>query len=147
MRDKLIKLLRKIEKYDGFHNNFNEFNEFNEYQDTIDEYIDFPNYRFVIKEFYKKNPTNKNGVLFSGNEVKAELKRMEADGLVMITIQGNLLYSDVHGRQIKGKVEGIILTTKGKSEWRYFWYKATENPITTTVSLTAIIISIIALFL
>ena len=43
--------------------------------------------------------------------------------------------------------ESIVLTTKGKTKWGYFWYKATENPVTTLLSLSAIIISIVGLVL
>lgn len=156
MRTKLIKLLRKLEKESGFKNEYTEF--FEEYQCdySVEEYLDFPSYKFVIKRFNDEHSIKKeNGLisLISSNSITAELKRMEADGLVMIGTQEGIKYARTASNKgpdfddgAKFTCESIVLTTKGKSGWRYFLHKATENPVTTILSTVAIVISIIALF-
>lgn len=147
-RNKLIKLLRGLEREDGFRNEYSEFVENYQCEYFLDERLDFPDYRYIIKRFKDENTSS----LVSGNSIKAELKRMETDGLVMIGAQEGKRYvsSDVGPDDDEGSKftsESVVLTTKGKSAWLYFLHEATENPITTILSLTAIVISIIALFL
>ena len=157
MRNKLIKLLRCLEEESGFKNEYTEFFEQYGCDYSIEEYLDFPDYKFVIKRFNDKHSiTKENGLIspISSNSIRAEIKRMEADGLVMIGTQEGIKYATTATNQgpdfdegAKFTIESIVLTTKGKSSWRYFIHKATENPITTVLSSTAIIISIISLFL
>ncbi len=157
MRTKLVKLLRKLEQESGFKNEYSEY--FEEYQCdySVEEYLDFPSYKFVIKRFNNEySVVRENGLvsLTPSNSITAELKRMEADGLLMIGAQEGIKYAHTASNQgpdfddgTKFTCESIVLTTKGKSGWRYFVHKATENPVTTTLSLLAIVISVIALFL
>lgn len=157
MRNKLIKLLRELEQENGFKNEYSEYLEEYQCDYSVGEYLDFPDYRFVVKRFNDKHSMTKdNGIIspISSNGIKAEVKRMEGDGLLMIGVQEGIknAYSSTNqGPDFDGNFkftsESIVLTTKGKSSWRYFLHKATENPITTILSSVAIIISIIALFL
>lgn len=157
MRNKLIKLLRDIEIEGGFLNKYSD--SFGEPQSDyeVEEYLDFPNYRLIIKRYneeYQLPKHNKLQPLILDNSIKSEIKRMEMDGLIMISTQkaikyaySNNNYGPDYDEGSSFDTESIILTTKGKSGFRYFMYKATENPVTTIMSLVAIIISIIALFL
>ena len=124
---------------------------------TVEEYIDFPNYRLVVRRYNEKYPLptheGQQPVVLDSS-IKAELKRMEMDGLVIIDKQNAVKYAHTDSKCGPDYDEGanfisesIVLTTKGKSGWRYFVHKATENPITTVLSSVAIVISIIALFL
>ena len=147
MRSKIIKLLRLLECESDFKNEYSEYDETTQTDYFLTEIgLDFPNYTFIVKRFNKIYSNVPN------NNIKAELKRMEADGLVMIEVQEGIRYvspeapyNDDGGR--KFTTESVVLTTKGKSEWRYFLYKATENPISTILSVIATVISIVALFL
>lgn len=157
MRNKLIKLLRNLEEESGFENKYADSIGNPECDYEIQEYIDFPNYRLVTRRYNEMFSLPKHGnqqpiVLDSG--IKAELKRMEMDGLIMIGIQTGTKYAYTKDGRFPDYDEGtsfdlesIVLTTKGKSGFKYFMYKATENPLTTLMSLAAIIISIVALFL
>jgi hypothetical protein len=156
MRNRLIKLLRELETERHTKNEYLEYLEDFNVDYSIEEFLDFPNYGLIVNRYDKKYPiysNDGNDLISSDNAVKAELKRMEADGLVMIGIQKSLRYAYAPNNKapdhdgFKAKTESVILTTKGKSEWRYFWHKATDNPVTTILSVSAIIISIIALFL
>lgn len=153
MRNNLIKLLKELESERFNKNEFLEYSEDYQCDYSIEEYMDFPNYGIIINKYDKKYPiyvNDGNNLVSSDNAIKSELKRMEADGLIMIGIQKALRYMkapdgpDHEG--VKVDTESIILTTKGKSNWKYFLYKATENPVTTILSLIAIVISIIALY-
>jgi|SRR3989344_1983415 len=156
MRTKLIKLLRQLENESGFENEYSEFLEDYQCGYSVREYLDFPSYKFVIKKFNNGHSVEEeNGLisLISSNSITAELKRMEADGLIMIGVQEGIKYAHATSNRgpdfddgIKFTCESIVLTTKGKSDWQYFLHKATENPVNTILSVVAIVISIIALF-
>jgi len=154
MRTKIIKLLRELENTNGFHNKYTEFTERYNCDYNYDEYVDFPNFKALTERYNDLHKTYDGKLLIPTPEskIRAEIVRMEADGLVMIGIQDGNYYGepaiDGFGPEEQGnaKVESIILTTKGKSEWSYFWHKAWENPVTSVLSVTALIISIIALF-
>ncbi len=157
MRSKLIKLLRCLEEESGFYNKYAD--SFGEPQCDyeVKEYIDFPNYRLVVRRYNEKYPLPKhNGLqpITLDNGIKAELKRMEMDGLIMIGNQRATKYAYANNNRgpdyddgTSFTTESIVLTTKGKSGWRYFIHKATENPVTTTMSIIAIVISLISLLL
>ena len=86
MRSKLIKLLRCLEEESGFYNKYAD--SFGEPQCDyeVKEYIDFPNYWLVVRRYNEKYPLPKhNGLqpITLDNGIKAELKRMEMDGLIM----------------------------------------------------------------
>jgi len=157
MRNKLIKLLRQMEEESGYKNKYTEYLEEYQCNYSVKEYLEFPDYRFIIEQFNKEDSiTNENGLIppVSRNSIVAELRRMEADGLLMIGNQKGTKYATAIANNgpdfdegIKLLSESIVLTTKGKSGWRYFWYKATENPVTIIMSSVAIIISVISLFL
>lgn len=144
MRKKILKLLRETEKKSGLKNIWQEYLESEEGNYKTTEHIDFPNYRYVAQAL-------DNGSLHF-NAVKSELKRMEKDGLVSIDIQDGYQYAerldDLRGLpEMEGekKTESLILTTKGKSKWKYFLYQIVENPIaffSLIISITAILISI-----
>lgn len=156
MKSKLIHLLRALEDKSGFKNNYEEYDPNYQVNYSIEEYLDFPNFRFIVNEFNNQYPvTNENGlvVLFSDNSIRAELKRMEIEGLVMISVQEGKKYATTASREapdfdeaVSFTSESIILTTKGKSRLDYFIYKATEeNPVSAILSTIAIIISIVAI--
>ncbi len=158
MRTNLIKLLRGLEQESGFENEYSEYDEKIMCDYSIKEHIGIPNYRTIIRQYNEVYPmVTESGLvsLAAENGIKSELKRMEADGLIMIGTQEGRRFATAQGfgpdfnegGGLKFTTEGIVLTTKGKSPWRYFIHKAMENPVTTTVSFLAIIISIIALFL
>jgi hypothetical protein len=157
VRNKLAKLLRTLEEESGFENKYAD--NFGEPQCDyeVQEYIDFPNYRLVVERYNEKYPLPKhNGQqpIVLDSSIKSELKRMEMDGLIMIGTQQATKYAYTDNRCGPDYDEGtsftsesIVLTTKGKNSLRYFIHKATENPVTTIMSFTAIVISLIALFL
>lgn len=155
MRRKIIKLLRLLEQENGFKNEYEDFTEeYGEY--LITEYVDFPNYRSIVQKFNDKYFFSKKhgfATTFSSNSLQAELKRMEADGLVLIGIQEGLNQAtridDLEPEHscTAFTSESIVLTTRGKSEWRYFLYKVTENPVSLIFSSVALIISLVSLFM
>lgn len=156
MREKLVTLLRELENENGFKNEYIQFEENYQCDYSVEECLDFPNYRFVIKKLNDNHFTKGKRFIspISSNSISAELKRMEADGLVIIGVQDGIKYVFTKSNKgpdfdedIKFTTESIILTTKGKSEWSYFLHKTTENPVTTVISLIAITISIITLFI
>ena len=158
MRNKLIKLLRSFEKEGGFQNLYADGFGKEQCDYEVEEHLDFPNYRVVISRYNRKYPLPKYRGLspsVSGGSIKAELKRMEMDGLLMISTQKAVKYAYIDNKNpdpdydegFMFTSESIILTTKGKSKLRYVIYKATENPIPIVFSLIATIISIISLFL
>jgi len=149
--------MRRLEKEDGFTRKYRKSTEFDgrELMYHVEDYFDFPTYELLIERFndeYPRRPESGLIMQSSGNGIKAEMRRMELDGLVMIGEQVGV--SNGQGETNEGpdfenaevKSESLILTTRGKSRWRYFWYKASDNPITTVFSCIAVIISIIALF-
>lgn len=157
MRDKLIELLRNLENESGFKNEYTEYFESYNSNYFIDERIDFPNYKLIIDRFNNQyiNKKEDSGLVISFpiNSIMSELKRMESDGLIMIGVQEGVKYatsSDNKGPNFdegtKFTCESIILTTQGKSARGYFIHKITENPVTTALSVVAVIISLIALF-
>lgn len=156
MKGKIIKLLRDFETRSGFINKYVDFDHTYQCDYSIEEYVDFPNYRTVITGFNEIYVvTNENGLIvpFSSNSIRAELKRMETEGLIMIGVQEGRKYATTDDVSAPDFDEGtnftsesIILTTKGKNRWDYFIYKATEeNPISTLISLFALVISVVAL--
>lgn len=156
MRGKLLKLLRELELESGKKNGYFEYVEYFDSEYWVEEYLDFPNYGLVANLYDEKYPVyldDGDTLVSSKHAVKAELKRMEADGLVMIGTQKgfkNMNASHRHApdhESVKFETECLVLTTKGKSVWRYFLHKATDNPVATGLSLIAIIISIISLFI
>lgn len=155
MRGKLIKLLRKLEEESGLNNTYSDF--IGEYQCDyqVEEHLDFPNYRLVVRRYNEEYPLPKHKgqqPIYLESSIKAELKRMEIDGLVMINQQDAVKYAYTQGNKGPDFDEGnsfvtesIVLTTKGKNGWRYFLHKATENPLTTLLSIVALLVSIAAL--
>lgn len=138
----------KLLKYD-----YEKFFEENENYCMVRAFLIFPNYGFIVKELSDYIEKNKMRNSISESSIKAELKRMESDGLVMIgtqTIQEYTYVVDgsfnhVLGKGWTTKTESIILTTLGRSKWRYFWHKTTENPfavIAILISLASLVISI-----
>lgn len=140
MRKKILKLLRNIEGKDCPNNVWQEFIESDDGNYRTTEYIEFPNYKFIIDSLKEYN--------FHPNAIKSELRRMEKDGLVYIEIQDGHRYSerlnDLHGiPEMEGdiKTESIILATKGKDKFRYFLFKMIENPI----AFISLLLSILAI--
>lgn len=156
MRDKLIKLLRELETQSGYLDKYSEYEEEYGCAYSFEDYLNFPSYEIVTKWYNDKHIVkNDVGVIIpaSTNSILGELKRMEADGLVMIgTQKGVRQASPLENGQgpdmenISFTAESVVLTTKGKSEWRYFLFKAMENPVANVLAVVAIVISIIALF-
>ena len=157
MRKKLIRLLRELENESGSKNEYSEFEEAFNCSYSIEEFLDFPDYRFVIKRFNDKHfTTNENGLIYSvsSNSILAELKRMEADNLVMIGVQSGRKYATAigngpdfnEGEGMSVSTESVVLTTHGKSAWRYFVHTILENPFSNILAAVAIVVSVIALF-
>ncbi|MDP3057177.1 MAG: hypothetical protein Q8N37_01475 [bacterium] len=157
MRENLIKLLRHFEEESGFQNSYaDNFGDLLcDY--SVEEYLDFPNYRLITRRYNEKYPLLKHRgqtpVILS-NSIRAELKRMEMDGFLMISTQEAIKYAYADSKYgpdydegVSFTSESIILTTKGKSGWIYFLEDAKKNPFATLLSIAAIIISIFALFL
>lgn len=154
MRKKLLTLLRELESQSGFRNEYTNLDDSLDCTYTMDEYINFPDFRFLLKHLNERNVVTRDGIIipFSTNSVTAELRRMEADGLIMIGTQTGIRYGSVfagNGPEIENAAfttESVVLSTQGKSRWRYFEHKFWENPVAATLSLIAIAISIITLF-
>ncbi len=155
MRNKLIALLRSFENESSFKNHYIEFLEEYWCDYSVEEHLDFPDYRFVIKSYNDKYPISRKGITYaiSSNSISAELRRMEADGLVMIGVQNGIKYATTASNQgpdfdedITFASESIVLTTKGKSNWKYFLYKVTQDPVALAISIVALVISIFAIF-
>lgn len=148
MRGKLIKLLRNLENENGIQNDYCDYLEEYQCDYSIEEYLEFPNYKFIITKFWNKYYPA------SESKIKEEIRRMQLDNLVSIDTQEGTKIAYANSKDapdfdegFKFTTERILLTTKGKSNWKYFWYKATDNPVTTILSLIAIIISVISLIL
>ena len=150
MRKKIIKLLRLLEQESCFKNEYGDRLMRGEMY-SVEEFLDFPDYRLIIKRFNDKYVvTKENGLISptSSSSIRAELKRMEADGLVMISVQEGVKFAknlDGKGPDYNDEIftsESVVLTTKGKSWWGYLLHKFTENPISLILSIIAIIISV-----
>lgn len=156
MRTKLIKLLRKLETESGFVNEYVDYDESYECYYSIKEYLDFPDYRFIVSRLNNEQVVMNDGIItvISSNSILAELKRMESDGLATIGTQAGRKYASTtgsgpdfdEGAGASFTTESVILTTQGKSEWRYFMHTTFQNPLASALSALAVIISIIALF-
>ena len=152
MRNKIIKLLRNLQQRSSYENEYEDFSVGYMCNYYITDTLDFPDYRLIItklNEKYKKS-NNKQKNLLADNNIRAELKRMEADELITISIQKGIrnATTDKNGPDVENKAfttECIILTTQGKDRWRYYYHKAKENPFVIFISITSLIISIIAL--
>jgi hypothetical protein len=125
---------------------YESFIEEDEAYHMVRAFLAFPNYGCILKNLNDSN--------YSEGIIRTELRRMESDGLVIIgnqKVQEYILiengdFSYNLGANWVADTESIILTTKGISKWRYFIYKANENPVYLVISSIALIISIIALF-
>lgn len=148
IREKLITILRELEKEkDPYRNTYHYYLEKAEQKIEAEEILNFPNFRTVEERFEEEYSSDDEIIMpVSAGSIRAELKRMESDGLVMIGTQQIRSIDGVHGDYDK-ESESIILTTKGKSKNKYFWHKAWDNPVTTVLSVLALIISIISLAL
>lgn len=124
---------------------------------SVRSFLHFPNYRFLINEF---NIEYKKGIQIPQPYITrlliAELKRMEADKLIMISTQEILEYIfetngdfsiNLIGRGWKSNTECITLTTKGKSYYKYVLENAFENPIPTVISIISLVISIVPIII
>jgi hypothetical protein len=133
MKSKLIHLLRDLEEKGNFKNNYQEYDQNYQADYSVEEYLDFPSFKTVTKEFNNRYSKKKNNlvILFSESSIRAELKRMEREELVIISTQEGLRYSTTPSNQapdfdepIKFTSESIILTDKGKNLLDYYIYKA-----------------------
>ena len=117
---------------------------------TVRQYMDFPNFAYIIRKIEQtlKDSAKTN---FIEGSVLAELKRMEADGLVLIGTQDVREYvvefqSDfsvkLYGEGWDATTQSIVLTTKGRSRKDYLLYQIEEQKF----AVLALIVSIIALF-
>lgn len=153
MRRKLIAILRELEKETALKNEYTEFLDQYQCHYSVEEYIDFPNYKLVTHRLNDRYPveTDKGFILpTSDASVRAELKRMEADGLVMIGVQEGQKSATTESNQgpdfdelFSFTCESIVLTTKGKSEWRYIVHEITRDPL----SVIAIVVSAVSLII
>jgi len=147
MRNKLIELLRKIERENGCKNEYLDFFEVHGCDYNVEEILDFPDYRFIVSKFNKVYPDTPS------NNIKSELKRMELDGLVTINTQVGVRNATTESNtgpdydtNDEFTTESIILTTMGKSKWKYYLHKMIENPFTVIIAVVSLIISLISIF-
>lgn len=153
-----IEFLKEINRDNLLKNEYTQYDEEYQCDYLIEEYLDFPDYRFIIKQFNNKYTISKNdkqSPTFSSQGILAELKRMELDGLIDIGTQEGVLYAVTESRRGPNFDEGtkvtrksIILTTKGKSELKYLFYQLEEQRFAVwamVLSLISIIISLLAL--
>ncbi len=154
MRKKILKLLRQLETESGFKSEYSDYDEGLDCNFTVEEYLDFPDFRYIIKRFNEQNVVTRGGIIipYTGNSIRGELKRMETDGLIIIGSQEGVRWASPfagNGPEIENApftTESIVLTTKGKSVWQYFLHTLYENPLSNALSILAVMVSIIALF-
>lgn len=135
-----------------------DYDKFFDYEDSqeyrfVRVFLFFPNYKFIIDKFISEHDKdNKFEPLFLDRAIKTELKRMEADNLIIISVQEVSEYvleikgdfsRILLGDGWKSKTESIILTTKGKNYLEHVWENARENPMPIGISIVSIIISIL----
>jgi len=154
MRNNLIKLLRKTECESCFENIFHDRIGFSECDYEVMEHMTYPNYSVITKRYNEIYPLPKDKglqpITLSGY-INSELKRMEMDGIIMIGIQRASKSAQTSNKcgpdheEIVFKTESVILTTKGKSNFKYLIYKAADNPVVTIISFLALVVSVIAL--
>jgi hypothetical protein len=150
MRSNLKKILKCLEEVKYHRNEYIDSKE--DYCEgtniNIVEIIDFPNYRRIIDKYNEWFPQKKG--LIADSKIRAELKRMELDRLITIDIQEGIFNAtmDDNGPDYHDntpfKTEAVILTTLGKSEYKYHLHKAKENLITLVFSSVALVISILS---
>lgn len=150
--------LKEVDRDNLLKNEYTQFDEEYQCEYSVEEYLDFPDYRFVIKkinDLYSAGTGSNPPVNFPGRGIMAELKRMEIDGLVNIGTQEGTLYATTESSKGPNFDEGtkitrksIILTTKGKSERGYLLYQLEEQRFAVWAlifSFISIIISLLAL--
>lgn len=150
MRNKLLQLLRKYDREVVFENEYSDAIGDEQLSYLVQEHIAFPNYRTIDRLFQEKYLSASRHLVSASpsNSIKAELKRMESDGLVIIGSQEGTKYAYTastnapdYDEGVRFTTESVVLTTKGKSGWQYLLYQAQENPF----NLIAIIISVVSL--
>jgi hypothetical protein len=152
MRRKLIKILKGIETSEVVIKNiYSKYSEVNQCFYNIEEVVEMPNYRYLFDQYKKeleKESEDTKGIV-SENALRAELRRMEADGLIMIGIQDahKNMYpvEDFAGPEYEDNpsytVESIILTTRGKSRLGYWWGMFLGNPFAAILSFGAFLLT------
>jgi len=150
MRNKILELLRNLEKECLYKNEYDDFNEQFNCDYKVEEILHFPNFRFVFDKYNQLHSPNELSI--PSNSIKSELKRMELDGLVTIDTQIGIKNATTesnlepdYDENNEFTTESIILTTMGKSKWKYYYHKMIENPFTVLIAITSLIISIISL--
>ena len=68
MRKKLIQLLRQLELESGFKSEYSEFWESYGRNYSVEEYLDFPNYRFITQRFNDLHAVQNRGIV-AGEEL------------------------------------------------------------------------------
>lgn len=132
-----IEFLKEVDRDNLLKNVYTRYDEEYQCDYSVEEYLDFPDFRFVVKQFNDKYLVNKNGqpiLIYSSQGILAELKRMELDGLIDIGTQKGILYAVTKCKNAPNFDEGtkvtrksIILTTKGKSDFGYLLYQLEEQ--------------------
>lgn len=153
-----IEFLKEVDRDNLLKSEYTQYDEEYQCDYSVEEYLDFPDYRFIIKQFNNKYLVSKNGQpspTFSSQGILAELKRMELDGLIDIGTQDGVLYAVTESRKGPDFDEGtkvarksIILTTKGKSDLEYLRYQLKEQRFAVwalVLSFISILISLLAL--
>ncbi len=151
MRGKLIKILREAESVSEFENEYHDAIGDELFDYLVDERVAFPNYRTLDSLYQRKYlpPTKRMQIAAPSSLIQAELKRMEADGLVLLGTQQGVKYAHTsdngpdYDEGTRFTTESIVLTTKGRSGLQYLLYQATENPF----NVAAIVISIVSLII
>ncbi|MFZ2693733.1 MAG: hypothetical protein WAX85_00325 [Minisyncoccia bacterium] len=149
--EEFLKFIKSSDRKNFIKNEYVEYNDEYQCYYSVEEYLDFPNYRFIVRELNNKyqDSTNNDATLtYSRNGILAELKRMEADGLIMIDVQDGEVYATTSGTKgpdfedgHKITCENIILTTKGKSGYEYLFYQIEEQRF----AVFALILSVISI--
>lgn len=151
-----IEFLKEVDRDNLLKNEYTQYNEEYECDYSVEEYLDFPNYRFIIKQFNNKYAVSKNdqpAPTFSDQGISAELKRMELDGYIDIGIQEGVLYATSESRRgtnfnkgTKVTRKSIVLTTKGKSRLEYLLYQLEEQRFAVVAVVFSFISILISLF-
>ncbi len=156
MRQRIISLLKDLEYEKELLNVTYTYEDYEtgNGECCVEELLTFPNYQLIFDKYYDRYLQTYIGSksIVPRNNILAELQRMESDGLVMVRIQEceKVFSPDVIDfrpeKRENFKTESIVLTTRGKSKWGYSLHKAWENPISTGIAISALLVSIIALW-
>jgi len=131
-------------------NDYDTFLEETESNATIRQYLDFPNFSYIVRKIETIYENQENKKLLVEGLVLSNLKRMEKDGLILVSTQNIREYvigynSDftvrIFGEGWNTQTECVVLTTKGKNQLDYLLYQIEEQKF----AVAALILSLVSL--